>query len=232
MPRIAIETLDHDGRFNAWLAEPAGPPRGAIVVIQEIFGVNEGIRRKCDHWASLGYLGIAPDLFWRIREGVELDPDVPEQFQDALGLMQKLDQDKAIADIEAVIREARSRLPAGGKVGAVGYCLGGRLAFMTATRTDVDASVGYYGVMLETLMGEKHAIARPLLLHIAGADHFVTPDKQKLIHEGLEDHPRVTLYDYPGEDHGFATESGNRRSEAAAQLADSRTEAFFAEHVG
>jgi carboxymethylenebutenolidase len=232
MPRIAIETLDHDGRFNAWLAEPAGPPRGAIVVIQEIFGVNEGIRRKCDHWASLGYLGIAPDLFWRIREGVELDPDVPEQFQDALGLMQKLDQDKAIADIEAVIREARSRLPAGGKVGAVGYCLGGRLAFMTATRTDVDASVGYYGVMLETLMGEKHAIARPLLLHIAGADHFVTPDKQKLIHEGLDDHPRVTLYDYPGEDHGFATESGNRRSEAAAQLADSRTEAFFAEHVG
>jgi carboxymethylenebutenolidase len=232
MPQIAIETLDHDGRFNAWLAEPAGPPRGAIVVIQEIFGVNEGIRRKCDHWASLGYLGIAPDLFWRIREGVELDPDVPEQFQDALGLMQKLDQDKAIADIEAVIREARSRLPAGGKVGAVGYCLGGRLAFMTATRTDVDASVGYYGVMLETLMGEKHAIARPLLLHIAGADHFVTPDKQKLIHEGLDDHPRVTLYDYPGEDHGFATESGNRRSEAAAQLADSRTEAFFAEHVG
>jgi carboxymethylenebutenolidase len=232
MPRIAIETLDHDGRFNAWLAEPAGPPRGAIVVIQEIFGVNEGIRRKCDHWASLGYLSIAPDLFWRIREGVELDPDVPEQFQDALGLMQKLDQDKAIADIEAVIREARSRLPAGGKVGAVGYCLGGRLAFMTATRTDVDASVGYYGVMLETLMGEKHAIARPLLLHIAGADHFVTPDKQKLIHEGLDDHPRVTLYDYPGEDHGFATESGNRRSEAAAQLADSRTEAFFAEHVG
>jgi carboxymethylenebutenolidase len=232
MPRIAIETLDHDGRFNAWLAEPAGPPRGAIVVIQEIFGVNEGIRRKCDHWASLGYLSIAPDLFWRIREGVELDPDVPEQFQDALGLMQKLDQDKAIADIEAVIREARSRLPAGGKVGAVGYCLGGRLAFMTATRTDVDASVGYYGVGLEGLMSEKHAIARPLLLHIAGADHFVTPDKQKLIHEGLEDHPRVTLYDYPGEDHGFATESGNRRSEAAAQLADSRTEAFFAEHVG
>jgi carboxymethylenebutenolidase len=232
MPRIAIETLDHDSRFNAYLAEPAGTPRGAIVVIQEIFGVNPGIRAKCDHWASLGYIGVAPDLFWRIRPDVELDPDVPDQFQEALGLMQKLDQDKAIADIEASIREARSRLPEGGKVGAVGYCLGGRLAFMTATRTDVDASVGYYGVGLEGLLGEQHAIARPLLLHIAGADHFVTPDKQQLIHEGLDDHPRVTLYDYPGEDHGFATESGNRRSEAAAQLADSRTEAFFAEHVG
>jgi carboxymethylenebutenolidase len=232
MPRIAIETLDHQGSFNAYLAEPQGTPRGAIVVIQEIFGVNPGIRAKCDHWASRGYLSLAPDLFWRIREGVELDPDVPAQFQEALGLMQKLNQDKAIADIEACIRAARSRLPEGGRVGCVGYCLGGRLAFMTATRTDVDASVGYYGVGLEGLLGEQHAIARPLLLHIAGADHFVTPDKQALIHEGLDDHERVTIYDYPGEDHGFATESGNRRSETAAQLADSRTEAFFAEHVG
>ena len=232
MPQIAIETLDHDSRFNAWLAEPEGTPKGAIVVIQEIFGVNPGIRAKCEHWASLGYLGVAPDLFWRIQEGVELDPDVPEQFQEALGLMQKLDQDKAIADIEACIRDARVRLPEGGKVGCVGYCLGGRLAFMAATRTDVDASVGYYGVGLEGLMGERHAIARPLLLHIAGADHFVTPDKQALIHQGLDDHPKVTLHDYPGEDHGFATESGQRRSEQAAQLADSRTEAFFADQVG
>jgi carboxymethylenebutenolidase len=102
---------------------------------------------------------------------------------------------------------------------------------MTSARTDVDASVAYYGVGLEGLMGEKHAIARPLMLHIAGADHFVTPDKQKLIHEGLDDHPRVTIHDYPGEDHGFAAEMGNRRSEAAAELADSRTEAFFAEHI-
>jgi carboxymethylenebutenolidase len=232
MGRIAIESLLHDGGFTAWLAEPEGTPKGAIVVIQEIFGINPGIRAKCDHWASLGYIGVAPDLFWRIRADVELDPDVPEQFQEALGLMNQLDQDKAIADIEAAIRDVRARLPEGGKVGAVGYCLGGRLAFMTAARTDVDATVGYYGVGLEGLLGEKHAIARPLLLHIAGADHFVTPDKQALIHAGLDDHPRVTLHDYPGEDHGFATESGKRRSEAAAQLADSRTEAFFAEHIG
>ncbi|HST36918.1 MAG TPA: dienelactone hydrolase family protein [Allosphingosinicella sp.] len=228
---IAIETLAGDGGFSAYLAEPDGAPRGAVVVIQEIFGVNEGIRRKCDHWASLGYIGVAPDLFWRLQPGVELDPDLPEQFQEALGLMQKLNQDKAIADIEATIREARSRLPEGGRVGAVGYCLGGRLAFMTAARTDIDASVGYYGVGLEGLLGEKHAIARPLMLHIAGADHFVTPDKQTLIHEGLDDHPKVILHDYPGEDHGFASELGNRRSEAAAQLADSRTEAFFAAHL-
>jgi carboxymethylenebutenolidase len=232
MAYVEIGTLDGEGSFKAWLAEPEGTPKGAIVVIQEIFGVNEGIRRKADHWASLGYVGVAPDLFWRLEPGVELDPDVPEQFQQALGLMQRFDQDKGIADIEASIRAARARLPEGGKVGAVGYCLGGRLAFMTSTRIDVDATVAYYGVALEGLLGEKHAIARPLMLHIAGADHFVTPDKQKLIHEGLDDHPRVTIHDYPGEDHGFAAEMGNRRSEEAARLADSRTEAFFAEHVG
>jgi carboxymethylenebutenolidase len=236
MARIAIETLEGDGGFSAYLAEPEGTPKGAIVVIQEIFGVNEGIRRKCDHWASLGYVGVAPDLFWRIEAGVELDPDVREQFQQALGLMQKLDQTKAVADIEACIRDARARLPEGakgpGKVGCVGYCLGGRLAFMCAARTDVDASVGYYGVGLEGLLGEKHAIARPHMQHIAGADHFVTPDKQALIHQGLDDHPKVILHDYPGEDHGFAAEMGNRRSEAAARLADGRTEAFFQEHVG
>ena len=229
---IENPTLDGDGAFNAYLAEPLGAPRGAIIVIQEIFGVNPGIRAKCDSWAAKGYLALAPDLFWRIEPGVELDPDVPDEFQRALGLMQKLDQDQAIADIEASIREARRRMGGGKRVGVVGYCLGGRLAFMAAARTDVDTSVGYYGVGLEGLMGEKHAIARPLMLHIAGADHFVTPDKQKLIHEGLDDHPKVTLHDYPGEDHGFATESGARRSEEAARLADSRTEAFFAEHLG
>jgi len=232
MATIDIPTLEGGESFSAYLAEPSGTPRGAIVVIQEIFGVNDGIRRKCEHWAELGYLALAPDLFWRLQPGVELDPDVPDQFQRALGLMQKFDQDRGISDIEATIREARRRLPEGGKVGCVGYCLGGRLAYMTAARTDVDASVGYYGVGLPGLLGEKHAIARPLMLHIAGADHFVDAEQQRKIHQGLDDHPRVTIHDYPGEDHGFAAETGKRRSEEAARLADGRTEAFFAEHVG
>jgi carboxymethylenebutenolidase len=232
MAKIEVPTLEGDSRFAAWLAEPETAPRGAIVVIQEIFGVNEGIRRKCEHWSGLGYLALAPDLFWRLEPDVELDPDIPEQFDRAIGLMQKFDQDKGIADIEAAIREARRRLGGNGRVGCVGYCLGGRLAFMTATRTDVDASVGYYGVGLDNLLGEKHAIARPVMLHIAGADHFVDQAQQRRIHEGLDDHQRVTIHDYPGEDHGFAAEMGKRRSEEAARLADSRTEAFFAEHIG
>jgi carboxymethylenebutenolidase len=229
---IEIGTLEGDGRFPAYLAEPAGSPRAAIIVIQEIFGVNAGIRRKCDGWAEKGYLALAPDLFWRLQPGVELDPDVPDQFQEALGLMGRFNQDQGVRDIEATIREARKRLGTGGKVGCVGFCLGGRLAFMTASRTDVDASVGYYAVGIDGLLHEKHAIARPLMLHIAGADHFVGPEIQRAMHDGLDGHPRVTLHDYPGEDHGFAAEMGKRRSEEAAQLADRRTEEFFAEHLG
>lgn len=232
MATIGIDTLDGEGSFDAYLAEPSATPRAAIIVIQEIFGVNEGIRRKCDHWADKGYLAVAPDLFWRLQPGVELDPDVESEFKEALGLMGRFDQDKGIEDIEATIRAARSRLPEGGKVGVVGYCLGGRLAYMTAARTDTDATVGYYAVGIPGLLGEKHAIARPLALHIAGADHFVTPDQQQAMHEGLDDEPRVTLWDYPGMDHGFAAEMGKRRSDEAARLADSRTEEFFAEHLG
>ena len=229
---VDIETLAHDGAFKAYVAEPAGTPKAAIIVIQEIFGVNPGIRAKADKWADAGYLALAPDLFWRIQPGVELDADIQDDFQQAVGLMGQFDQDLGVSDIEATIRAARARLgDTHGKVGAVGYCLGGRLAFMTATRTDINASVGYYGVGLENLIGESHAIAHPLLLHIPTADGFVGPEAQKAIHAGLDDHPKVTIYDYPGLDHGFAAEMGKRRDEAGAQLADSRTAAYFGEHL-
>jgi carboxymethylenebutenolidase len=228
---ISIETLDGTGSFEAYAAEPAGKPRAAIIVIQEIFGVNPGIRRKCDRFAADGYLALAPDLFWRIEPGIQLDPDIPTEFQQALEYMGKFNQDAGVRDIEATIRWARAKL-GGGKVGVVGYCLGGRLAYMTAARTDSDASVGYYGVGLDGLLGEKHAIAHPLLLHIPEEDHFVDKDAQARIHAGLDDHPKVTIFDYPGEDHGFATEMGKRRSEQSAQLADKRTAEFFAENLG
>jgi carboxymethylenebutenolidase len=227
-----IATLDGSGDFHAYRAAPAGTPKAAIVVIQEIFGVNAGIRRKCDTLAEAGYLAIAPDLFWRLERGIELDPDIKPEFDRALELMGQFDQAKGVADIEASIRAARVELGDGGKVGVVGYCLGGRLAFMAAARTDVDASVGYYGVGIDGLLGEKHAIAHPVLLHVPVEDHFVDKAAQAAMHAGLDDHPKVTIYDYAGEDHGFATEFGERRSDASAKLADERTAAFFAENLG
>jgi carboxymethylenebutenolidase len=227
-----IPTLAGDGEFTAYRATPASTPKAAIVVIQEIFGVNAGIRRKCDTLAEAGYLATAPDLFWRLEPGIELDPDIEPEFQRALELMGQFDQDKGIADIEASIRAVRSELGDGAKVGVVGYCLGGRLAFMTAARTDVDASVGYYGVGIDGLLGEKNAIAHPVLLHVPEEDHFVDKDAQAAMHAGLDDHPKVTIYDYADEDHGFATEFGERRSDTSAKLADERTAKFFAEHLG
>ncbi|MET4898440.1 dienelactone hydrolase family protein [Sphingomonadaceae bacterium jetA1] len=227
-----IATTSGDGQFNAYYAEPAGAPKAAIIVIQEIFGVNAGIRRKCDTLAAAGYLAVAPDLFHKIAPGIELDPDLPNEMQQALELMGRFNQDAGIRDIEATIRAIRDEHGADTRVGVVGYCLGGRLAFMTAARTDVDASVGYYGVGIDGLLVEKNAIARPVLLHIPEEDHFVDKAAQARMHDGLDDHPKVTLYDYPGEDHGFATEFGQRRSDASARLADERTMAFFAEHLG
>ncbi len=228
---IDIEEADGSGSFPAYVAEPAGAPKAAVIVIQEIFGVNTGMRRRCDVQAEAGYLAIAPDLFWRIAPGVQLDPDVEPEFKQALELMGQFDQDQGVRDIEATVKTARMMLGGSGKVGAVGYCLGGRLAFMTAARTDIDAAVGYYGVGIDGLLGEKDKISRPVLLHIAKNDHFVGPDAQARMHEGLDGVAHVTLQDYEGVDHGFATEFGTRRSEAAAVLADQRTAAFFAEHL-
>lgn len=226
------------GEMGAYVAAPSETPKAAIIVIQEIFGVNPGIRQKCDNWAKDGYLAVAPDLFWRMTPGVELDPDVEAELNEAFGYFQRYadgkGSDSSILDIEATIRAIRAGIAghAGvAKVGCVGYCLGGMLAYLAACRTDVDASVGYYGVNIDKMLGESHAIANPLMLHIPTADHFVGPEAQNAMHEGLGPNRHVTLHDYAGLDHGFAAEMGNRRDGAGAQLADSRTTAFFAEHL-
>lgn len=228
--RVQIPTLDGAGTIPEYVAKPEGDARAAIIVIPEIFGINPGIRSKCEKWAAQGFLAVAPDLFWRFAPGVELNPDVPEELNEAFGYFQRYDADDGVYDIEATIKWLRSTQGID-KVGCAGYCLGGRLAYMAAARTDIDASVGYYGVMIDQMLGEAHAIARPLMLHIPTADHFVGPEAQAAIHAGLDVHPRVTLHDYPGLDHGFAAEMGNRRDEAGAALADERTAAFLKEHL-
>jgi carboxymethylenebutenolidase len=232
---IQIKALGEDALFPAYAAMPANTPKAAIIVIPEIFGVNPGIRQKCDALAQAGYLAVAPDIFWRFAPGVELNPDVEVELQEAFGYFGQFDADLGIADIEACIRAIHSGEVHGvavAKVGCVGYCLGGRLAYMAAARTDISASVGYYGVMIDQMLNESHAIANPLMLHIPTADHLVGPEAQAAIHKELDGHPKVTLHDYEGLDHGFATEMGDRRHNAGAELADSRTMAYFAEHLG
>ena len=226
----SLPAMDNEGAIPGYLAMPAGAAKAAILVVPEIFGVNAGIRSKCDGWAALGYLALAPDIFWRFAPGVELDPDVPEQMQEAFGYFGQYDPQLGVKDIEAAIHWLK-REHGLGKVGLVGYCLGGRMAYMAATRTDIDASVGYYGVMIDQMLSESHAIANPLMLHIPTEDHFVGPAAQQAIRDGLGSHPKVTLHDYAGLDHGFAAEFGSRRNEAGAQLADQRTRDFFSQHL-
>ena len=225
-----IPTLDANGEVPALVLHPEGAPRGTIILVQEIFGVNPGIVQKAREWASLGYLTIAPDIFWRQQPGVELDPDVPEQFQAALGFMGKHDFVRGLEDLRAVLAWARAQHA--GKVGLVGFCMGGLIAWQVATGTDIDAAVGYYGVGIAGQVADATKITGQLLLHIPTNDGFVPADQQAAMHAGLDGNPHVTLFDYEGLDHGFADTFGARRSEAGAQLADERTRAFFRKYVG
>jgi carboxymethylenebutenolidase len=230
--RIEVQALDGQGSFGGYLARPQG--NGAapgIIVIQEIFGVNAGIRSMCDDWAAQGFVAFAPDLFWRIEPGIELTDKSEAEWSRAFELFNAFDVDAGVRDIEASIRSVRAHPACSGKVGVVGFCLGGKMAYLAATRTDADASVGYYGVGLDALTGEAHAIARPLMLHIAQEDKFVDKAAQAAIHAALDGHAKVTLHDYAGVDHAFARVDGEHRDEAAAELANERTLAFFREHL-
>jgi carboxymethylenebutenolidase len=225
-----VHAPDGRGEFEIYVAEPAVEAKAAIIVVQEIFGVNADIRRKCDLLAQAGYLAVAPDMFWRMEPGLQLDADASSSWDHGVALVIRFDTNAGVRDVQATIDKARA-LVGGRKVGMVGFCLGGRMAAFAAARTDIDASVGYYGVQVEKMLGEKEAIANPLMLHIAEIDPNVSAAVQAEIHRALDDHPKVTLHDYLGEHHGFAETFGVRRSERAASEADTRTLAFFSEHL-
>jgi len=217
-----------DGSFSGYLAKPDGDgPFPAIVVIQEIFGVNAVMRGICDDLAKQGYLALSPDLFWRIEPGVDITDQSEEEWAKAFELFNAFDVEKGMVDVQATIDAARKLPGANGKVGAVGYCLGGQLAYLTAARTDADAAVGFYGVNLQNLTGEASNISKPLMLHIAGKDEFVPADAQAAIHAGLDNHARVTLHDYPERDHAFARVGGAHYDKGDADLANGRTLEFF-----
>jgi carboxymethylenebutenolidase len=231
---LQIAATDGSGSFSAYVARPVGDaPRGVVVMIQEIFGVNATMRGLSDWAASMGFIAIAPDLFWRQLPGVDLDPDAGQaQWEQAFGFMKGMDQDLAVADLKATIALARSMPGANGRVATMGFCLGGRLAFMMAARSDADANVSYYGVGLEGLLGEAAAITAPLLVHIAEADKFVPPAAQAAILAGLAGHPSAVAHVYPGVDHAFARLGGHSYDARAATIAHGRTAELLARVLG
>lgn len=210
------------GEFKAYVARPDAEHAPALVVIQEIFGVNAVMRELTDHYAAQGYLAICPDLFWRIEPGVDITDKSKAEWDKAFALMNAFDVDTGVEDIQTTLDFAR-KLGGAAKAGAVGYCLGGRLAYLTATRTDADAAVSYYGVGLDAMLGEADRLSRPLMLHIAEQDGFSDDAARERIVAGLKHHPQVEIFVYPGCDHAFARPGGEHYDAEAAAEADART---------
>jgi len=228
--RITIKT--EDGTFSAYVARPSGAPAPAVVVIQEIFGVNQVMRDTTDALAAEGFLAVCPDLFWRIEPGIDITDQSEAEWKRAFELFNAFDVDAGVKDIAATIDQVRADPACSGKVGAVGFCLGGLLAFLTATRTDADASAAYYGVGIEGRVAEAEKLAHPLMLHIAEEDQFVPKAAQQVILQALKDHPLIEIHNYPGRDHAFARAGGEHYDDADAKLAAGRTLTFFRKHLG
>ena len=221
-----------DGDFSGYLATPSGGSGPGVVVIQEIFGVNQVMRGITDWLAGEGYVALCPDLFWRIEPGIQITDQTEAEWQKAFELFGKFDVDAGVTDIAATVAHLRGLDACSGKIGAVGYCLGGQLAYLTAARTDADASVGYYGVNIQNLLGEAANIKRPLMLHVANKDEFVPPEAQDQMVTGLADNANVTIHQYAEQDHAFARVGGQHYDSQAANLANSRTLEFFKANLG
>lgn len=222
-----------DGDFNCYVAVPQGAgPHPAVVVIQEIFGINNFVRATADRLAAQGYLAVAPDLFWRIEPGIDITDQSEAEWKKAFELFQAFDVPKGVEDIAATIDKVRADPRCNGKVGAVGYCLGGLLAFLTALRTSSDASVSYYGVNMDAFLGEADNIKKPLMLHIAEEDGFVTKEAQGKIVAALKGKPGVEVHTYPGRDHAFARDGGQHYNAEDATKANGRTAEFFKRTLG
>lgn len=221
-----------DGEFSAYVARPAAAKAPAVVVIQEIFGVNAVMRGIADDLAAAGYLAICPDLFWRIEPGIDITDQSEAEWKRAFELYQAFDVEQGVEDIAATIAAVREDAGCSGKVGAVGFCLGGLLAFLTATRTDADACVAYYGVGIENFVAEANDLARPLLVHIAEEDEFVPKEAQAVIVAGLKGNPKAQVHTYPGRNHAFSRKGGAHYDATDAAKAGQRTLDFFKANLG
>src|SRR5215467_1406967 len=163
MPGITVPATDGSGSFAAYLVEPKTKPAGTVVVIQEIFGVNQAMRDTAAWVADIGFIAVCPDLFWRIEPGIDITDKSEAEWKKAFELFGKFDQAKGVEDLMATVATARKLPGTNGKVATMGYCLGGRLAFMMAEQSDADANISYYGVGLDNLLNDLAKVTRPLL---------------------------------------------------------------------
>jgi carboxymethylenebutenolidase len=230
MPDIKIKSLEGK-EFGAYCAMPEGGQGPGMIVIQEIFGVNANMRKLCDDYAAKGYIAVAPDLFWRQQPGIQLTDQTPAEWDRAMELYKGFDTEAGVRDLLSTLAVIRALKGCSGKVGAVGYCLGGKLAFLMATRSDVDATVSYYGVDLDKYLDEVHDIRMPLILHIAALDQHVQGPVRDKILNAVKRNPVITAYVYEGADHAFARVGGKNYNKEAADLANKRTAEFFEEHL-
>jgi carboxymethylenebutenolidase len=232
MPEIMIQASDGSGSFSAYVAMPKQVPAGAVVMIQEIFGVNHAMRALSDWVADMGFIAISPDLFWRIEPGIQITDATKAEWDRAFELMNAFDQTKGIEDLKATLEMARTLPGSTGKAGTMGFCLGGRLAFMMAAQSDSDVNISYYGVGLEGLLGEADAIKAPLLVHIAERDRFVPAEAREKIVAGLAHQAGTAVHVYPGVDHAFARMGGHSWDGRAATIANGRTAELLARVLG
>jgi carboxymethylenebutenolidase len=225
---VTIAAKD-SGSFKAYLAKPEKGSGPGIVLLQEIFGINQYVRDVADYYAEEGYVVIAPDLFWRLEPGVELDES---QFEKAFGLYQKFDVAKAVDDIAASVTALKARPECVGKIGALGFCLGGALAYLAAAHVGVDCAVGYYGVGIDKSLDLVPKIKCPLVLHFAADDKFVPEAAREQIGAAFAGNQDVEIHVYPGVDHAFARPGGHAYNKPAALMAHSRSIALFRRVMG
>lgn len=220
---IEMKAGDGSGTFSGYLARPASGSGPGLVIAQEIFGVNQTMREVADRYAEEGYVALVPDLFWRQQPNIELGHSEAD-MKKAFALFGGFDEAKGVDDLQVALTTLRS-MPevTGAKVGTLGFCLGGKLAYLAACRTDTDVAVGYYGVGIDKALDEAGAIRCPVLLHIAEQDHFCPPEARSKILEALQSRPEISTQVYPGVDHAFAREGGDAYDRSAAQIANQRT---------
>lgn len=217
-----------DGDFSGYLATPASGKGPGVVIIQEIFGVNPWVRSVTDWYASQGYMALALDLFWRIKPGVQLDPTKEAEFKEAFDYYNKFSVEKGVEDIQTTITTLRTMPGCTGKVGNLGFCLGGLLSYLAAARTDTDACSSYYGGGINTMLAEASKIKKPTLLHLAGNDDYIPAEAQAQIKDGVKGNPNITVHIYPSTAHGFCRDIDPVHYDAAAcTLAHGRTLELF-----